>query len=233
MRAASQTIRKHKPWAGLSAILPVMKPATKKDIQVLRKLWHVGMMAFVAALYLFVFPTREFTLGIIVVLGGPVVALDFLRLRWKWLNRRITFLFGPLMRKQELLSVSAMTHFLIALFILVALFPKLVVVLSILCLAFGDPAACIMGIKFGKDLITKKKSLQGSLACFAVCTVLSFIGLTLYGVTADYVLFISVVAGTAATMAELFATKRWDDNFTIPLATASTMYPLLLLFSEF
>lgn len=216
---------------GARDFIPQIGPATKGDIQSLRKFWHIGMMIFMAYLYAFVYPEREKALFLITVIGGPVVFFDILRLKWRPLNRLVMSVFGPLMRKRELGTVSSMTYFIFAFFIVVALFPKPVAILSILCLAFGDAAACIIGLRFGTESVIKGKSLQGSLACFVVCSILIFVGLTLYGVTSNALPYISVAGGLAATFAELFATKKIDDNLTIPLATAMVIYPLLLLFS--
>jgi len=233
MRAGAHTLRKNRPWAGLTSIFPSMRTKTRGDVQILRKLWHVGMMLAIALTYAYLITDRKIALLIIGVLGGGEVILDLLRLRISKLNRFITFLFGPLMRKHELRSMSSMGYFFIALFLVVAIFPKPVAILAILCLGFGDPAACIIGIKFGRDMLMKGKSLQGSIACFAVSSVVVFIILALYGIGYEYLFFISIAGGLAATFGELFASKLLDDNLTVPLATASVVYPLLLLFTDF
>src|SRR3989338_4204696 len=147
MRSEVNTIRKinprvgnphvGKPWAGFQSLFPAIKPhtwGTKKDIQVLRKLWHVIMMGSIALAYATVIPSKEFGLILIAVLGGPLVLLDILRLRWKELNRVAASLFGPFMRKRELGTFSGMGFFIIGLFIVVALFPKPLAILAILCL---------------------------------------------------------------------------------------------------
>lgn len=240
MRSATQTIRKTKTLETdafirsvllrMRDVIPQVGPASKGDIQTLRKLWHVGMMILMAYLYAFVYPERETALLLITLIGGPVVLIDILRLKWRPLNRIVTSLFAPFMRKRELGTVSSMAYFVLAFFLVVALFPKPVAILSILCLALGDAAACIVGLRFGTESVIKGKSIQGSLACFVVCSILIFVVLTLYGVTTDALPYISVAGGLAATFAELFATKKIDDNLTIPLATATVIYPLLLLF---
>jgi len=126
-----------------------------------------------------------------------------------------------------------MGFFIIGLFIVVALFPKPLAILAILCLALGDPAACIVGIKFGKDLLLNgKKSLQGSLACFTVCTILTTVVLHAYQVSSDYLLLISLIGGLTATAAELFTPKKLDDNFAIPVITATVLYPVLSLLTD-
>ena len=233
MRAQVQIVRKLKPWAGLTTFFPTVRPAGRKDIQLLRKLWHMGMMLVVVYLYLYVIPTQKMAITLLLATGGPLILFDYLRLKWKWLNRIAISLCGPFMRKRELLSLNTMTPFIMALFIIVGLFPKPVAVLAIVCLAFGDPAAGIIGIKFGKDKLIKGKSFQGSLACFTVCTILALVVLTAYGITSHYLFFISLIVGITATLGELFSSKRLDDNFLMPVATAAVTYPLLLMLTDF
>ncbi len=229
----SQSVGKIKPWAGLYFHLTLLKPATKKEIQILRKLWHAGMMSLIALLYLYVLPSQKSALIWIAAVGGPMIFLDFLRLEWKKLNRFIAFLGGPFMRKRELSTLTSMTHFIIALFFLVACFPKPVVVLSIFCLALGDPAACIVGIKYGKDLLFKGKTLQGSLACFIVCFLTALFILNHYGVSSHYILIVSMVVSLVATITEVLTSKILDDNLTIPIAIALVVHPLLLITTTF
>lgn len=224
--------RAYHSWNGLRLVLPALEPATKKEIQILRKLWHVGMMSTVTFLYAFIL-SQKTALILIAAVGGPMVLFDFLRLKWKRLNRASVKLWGPLMRKQEFGSLSGMAYFITALFLIVLCFPKPVAILSILCLAIGDPAACIVGIKYGHDILIKGKSLQGAVACFIACSLTNFVILSLYGLSSEYVLFVSVVVGMAATMAEVLSAKTLDDNFIMPITTALTLYPLLKVFSTF
>lgn len=237
MRFQAQTLRegfKNKPWAGLIPLLPFsIKPATKKDIHWMRKFWHIGMMVTVCYLYAKVFPTRQSALLVWLILGGPFLLIDILRTRVRPLNKLIISLFSPLMRKRELCCPSSTTPFLLSSFIVIALFPKPIAIVSLLCLAFGDVAACMIGLRFGKDKIFHNKSLQGSIACFVVCFLVVLTFLIAHQVSSNTVAVIALIGGFAATLGELIAIKPLDDNFTIPVVTASLLYPTLLLLSNF
>lgn len=233
MQPHIEMVRTPRPWTELTTSFPIFQPATKKDIQILRKLWHVGMMVVVVWLYSYVVPSQSLALLLIGTIGGSLVFFDILRLKWKRLNQAAAYVFSPFMRKRELVSITSMSYFLIALFVIVALFPKPIVILSILCLALGDPAACMVGIKFGKDALTKGKTVQGSLACFLVCAFLSFIVLSSYGISSEYLGLICVAVAFSATVTELLTTKLLDDNFTMPIVTAVILYPLLTTFTDF
>ena len=233
----AQTLRegfKNKPWAGLIPLLPFsVKPTTKKDIQWMRKFWHIGMIVVDCYLYAKVWTTKQSALLAWLAIGGPFLLLDILRTKIRPLNVFIISFFSPLMRKRELCSPSSTTPFLLSSFIVIALFPKPIAIVSMLCLAFGDVAACMIGLRFGKDKIFQKKSLQGSIACFVVCFLIMLAFLIAHQVSSNALVVIALVGGLAATLGELIAVKPLDDNFTIPVVTASILYPMLLLLSNF
>ena len=225
---------KNTPWAGLRTLLPFsVKPTTKKDIQWMRKFWHIGMIVVVCYLYAKVWTTKQSALLAWLAIGGPFLLLDILRTKIRPLNVFIISFFSPLMRKRELCSPSSTTPFLLSSFIVIALFPKPIAIVSMLCLAFGDVAACMIGLRFGKDKIFQKKSLQGSIACFVVCFLIMLAFLIAHQVSSNTLVVIALVGALAATLGELIAVKPLDDNFTIPVITASLLYPALLLLSNF
>ncbi|MBI2646319.1 MAG: hypothetical protein HYW85_04720 [Deltaproteobacteria bacterium] len=199
----------------------------------MRKFWHTGMIVVTCYLYAKVFPTRQSALLAWLIIGGPFLLLDLLRIKIRPLNVLIISLFSPLMRKKELFSPSATTPFLLSSFIVIALFPKPIAIVSMLCLAFGDVAACMIGLRFGKDKLFQNKSLQGSIACFVVCFLLTLAFLIAHRISSNNIAVIALVGGLAATLGELIAVKPLDDNFTIPVVTASLLYPVLLLLSNF
>ena len=82
--------------------------------------------------------------------------------------------------------------------------------LGIYALAFGDGAAALAGMMFGRvrPAVLRGKSLEGSLACFAV-VLLAAKSLPLSGACA---------VACAATLAEALPLKDFD-NLAIPLAT--------------
>ncbi|MBI4041402.1 MAG: hypothetical protein HY390_06010, partial [Deltaproteobacteria bacterium] len=142
----------------VAQIRPWIRPATKSDIQILRKCFHIGFIASIALLYEYVFTTPIQAFLILMAIGGSFMILDLSRLWIKPLNRFIITLFSPVMRKRELNTVSATTPFLLALGMLLIVFPKPLVMIAILSLAFGDAMANFIGLKFGKDKIYKNKS---------------------------------------------------------------------------
>src|SRR3989338_257470 len=204
----------------IQTLLASARPTTRSDIHFFRKFWHAGMIFSVACLYEFVFTTKTSALFVLLVFGGGFSFLDIARLWNRPLNKFIISLFAPVMRKRELNTVSATTPFIFATAVVIACFSKPVAILALLCLAFGDVAACMVGLQYGKDLIYKKKSLQGTLACFIVCALLTLGMIHYYDISTPFVALLCFIGGLAPTLAELFATKKLDDNFLIPISTA-------------
>ena len=201
------------------------------ELHLTRKISHVvgiAMIAFLAD----VLPQREglFYLGIAALI---IIPFDILRLKRPDLNHRIITFFKPVIRLDEVHTLSGTSFLIIGVFINVILFPKKIVVLSILLLAFGDPASSIFGILYGKDKIWGRKSLQGSLACFSVCTLVSGIYLLSRNDMVERFVLVSVLCGIVGALSELIQIKKLDDNMTFPVLAGFGLYGLFALFGGF
>ncbi len=111
---------------------------------------------------------RQGALMLIFGIGGPFALLDFLRLRIPKLNTAALKLFGSIMRREELLRITANTWYIFSLAILVLFFPKPIALLSILYLAAGDPIAAVIGTRWGRHPLLAGKSWEGTTANFIV-----------------------------------------------------------------
>ena len=97
-------------------------------------------------------------------------------------------------------------------------FSKPIVVAALLFLILGDPAAALVGRTLGRVYIFGK-TMEGSLACLAVCLVL---GILVQEITQGLT-FKAVLAGAiTATVFELLPIPL-DDNFRIPLSAGFAM----------
>ncbi|KAM9990790.1 hypothetical protein ACTFIY_006813 [Dictyostelium cf. discoideum] len=89
---------------------------------------------------------------------------------------------------------------------------------SMLFLIIGDFTAALVGISYGRTKIGNK-SLEGSIAMFSVCWILSYI--TFFNQNlAEHISFWGAIS---ATLIELFNPSWIDDNLTIPILSAITM----------
>ncbi len=197
-----------------------------------RKFYHAVMGLFCFVLYAFVL-TRTQALWILTLVGVPFIGLDIIRLRNPALKELSLRIFGSVMRDDELKKLSANSFYLIGLTLVTAVFPKPVTLLAVLFLGLGDPIAAIVGTRWGKHKIwtsgvLAKKSLEGALANAVLSVVTTFIFARTYmNLPADKAIWFAVMGGVASTLAEILPLPI-DDNFTIPVVSASLLYFLAL-----
>ncbi len=170
----------------------------------------------------------------LLTIGIVTVAIpDILRLKNPRLNQFILKRFRWILRDSEAQQVSGVTYAILGIFISAALFPKPVVELSLLMLAFGDPAAAIFGVRFGKDKIWGNKSLQGATAAFLVCSVVAYVYLLFNTLMLERALLVGLICGLIGALSEIIPFGKWDDNFSFPILSSTMLYILFLTFGGF
>ena len=90
-----------------------------------------------------------------------LIPFDFIRLKYPKVNEVALVFMGPLMRNSEVNSAAGTTYLLAGVAIIVVFFSKPIVGLSLLFLAFADPLASYIGIRYGKVKSMAGKSVQG------------------------------------------------------------------------
>lgn len=129
---------------------------------------------------------------------------------------------GRIMREKERARLTGTPFFATGCALAVALFAKEVAITAMLHLILGDMVAALIGVSFGGETCVVKlgrggnKSVEGSLAMFAVCTVITA------SIFANVHLceYIAVVSALVATLTELWSEDHLfglNDNITIPL----------------
>lgn len=201
---------------------------TRSDMHYLRKLWHMGA---VFLLFMFYRTLSEdlivYFFGILALVG---LSIDLLRLRSSFLNDLMMFFFKPLMRQSEVRGYAGTTFLLSGVFLIVLFFPKVIVSLVLLYLAFADPIASIVGIKYGKDKIFKHKSIQGFVAAFVVCTLITISYFYVRGILSNRMMLVSLLSGMIGALAELIPISKIDDNLTLPLLSSLGLTILFYFF---
>lgn len=202
---------------------------TRNEIQLFRKLYHMANAAAFAFLYLHVVKSQIIALWFLGIGGGFFIVGDILRLYIQPLNRFLLKIAGPITRREEINTYSSMVSFIVASFLSILVFPHTIASLALLLLAFSDPAASIVGVRFGQEKFSNGKSLQGSLACFVVAFVTILIFISNQHLASTNFISIAFIGALATTFAELSLVKI-DDNFSIPiLGGAATWLALVLL----
>lgn len=200
----------------------------RSEIHWARKLWHMGSVGAMAAFY--AFAPEKLSMLILLVSWGLFVPLDFFRHQNAALNEFLTHAFRPIMRDSERHKLAGTSYLLTGVGIIVMIFPREVVLLTLLFLALADPIASYFGIRFGRDKIIGNKSLQGTLAAFFVCTTLCFVFLYTHSMLLDRLIVVSFLGGLIGALAELIPIGNLDDNLTLPLLSGTFLYLLFSLF---
>ena len=155
-----------------------------------RNAFH-AMNGIVAALMYELVLSREqamWVLGSILAVFGTFEITR--RFSDRWNDFLVDKLFGAISRPSERYRVNSATIYLVALILIVAVFPREAVGAAVLILGLGDPAASIIGKRWGRRKLFRDKSLAGSLG---------FAGVS-FAAVAAYFTLVDAVDGTAATL---------------------------------
>lgn len=198
---------------------------TRKDLQIARRLFHMGNGVAVATLYWLSFSHQQMihALGTIACL---LYVFEQIRIGYPEKAQKFLPMTKFIIRAEEQLKESAMVPYAFAVLLTIITFPKPIALVAIYTLAIADPLSAIIGIKYGNKRIVPHKSLEGS-AAFFVSTFLITLGvLSVYtgGVSFGIFMVTFVVALVSSTF-EMLPLKL-DDNLTIPLFTAFVLWIL-------
>src|SRR5262245_48650760 len=191
--------------------------ATRDDLHLGRRLFHVVNGVSTATAYALLF-THAQVVHIFGTIACIVYVIDRVRIAYpEVVARRAPWVNRVLLRAEEQVRESAMIPYAIAVLLTILSVPKPAALIAIYTLAVADPAAAIVGIRYGRRRIAKNRSLEGSLAFFGATLV---IAATVLGYTADAP--VTAIAGASLTTALTAAVcellpLRIDDNLTIPL----------------
>lgn len=196
----------------------------RSDLHLARKAWHLTMVSAMAASYIYL-PTAvsAWILGVACV---TFVSLDFLRQRYEALNKKLVRLFALFIRDHELHKWAGTSYLLVGVSISMIFFDYGITLLSLLFLAVADPTASYFGIRFGKRKIFGPKSLEGALASFVVCTIITYVFCVKSSIYLDLLLPVSLLAGVAGSASELIPVGKLDDNLTFPVLSSVMIWIL-------
>jgi diacylglycerol kinase (CTP) len=200
----------------------------RSDLHLARKVWH--LTSVFSVFLFFQLASTSVSAFALFILGPIAIALDFLRLRSEKVNDVVVAVLGPIMRNQEVKSLAGTTYLISGVALIFLIFPKPVVALSILFLAFADPIASYVGIRYGRERIVGNKTLQGFLAALLVCFILTLVYIYQPGISMSRAIVVSILGGIIGALAELAPMGKLDDNFTMPVLSACGLYILFQMF---
>lgn len=188
----------------------------RSDLHLARKLWHMstgllGLFCF----YKFKANIDDVATGLL-IFALCAFAFELLRLKNEKVNQLLMIVMKPIMRESERNSVSGLPYYALGVSLSLFFFPEKIAIISILFLIFADPIASFCGILFGRDKILPNKSLQGTIAAFSVCYIITLLcGVLYHGPSFSLVIF-SIFAGVVGCISEM-CSQFIDDNLCIPV----------------
>lgn len=203
----------------------------RTDVHLARKIWHFSGVMLIAGIYSQV--SRTLALQLISFFTFLCIVIDLVRHQWPPANRVMMAIFRPVMREHEKNRIAGISYLLLGSFIIILLFPKSIVLLSLLFLGVADPLASYVGIRYGQDKILGNKSLQGSLAAFFACTFIAAVYYFAQNIMTERLLMVSLLSGLIGAFSELIPIWRLDDNLTFPLVSSSLLWILFFVFGGF
>lgn len=137
------------------------------------------------------------------------------------LKRMLFRVFGPLAHPHEHHRVNSATWYATALLVLALTHSKLLCTVGVAVLGFGDPAAAVLGRRFGRVKLVHGRTLEGTLCFAAAAMAAAFLSLRLgYPYPVGEALLLALSGAVAGALAELFS-LRVDDNLSVPLSAAA------------
>jgi len=135
-----------------------------------------------------------------------LLEIEYIRLEYKLRLPMVV----DILRRKERDNVASNIFFIASTIICFAAFDYPVAILALLLTVFGDLAAALVGIRFGKTRIHRRKTLEGFLAGLTINLLMGFL------LMPDQLIIFLPMAMTAS-LVELW-TGKLDDNLTVPLA---------------
>lgn len=177
-----------------------------------RKAFHAFNAVTIAALLAVLAPSRGVAVAVLGAMVAAAFAADLLRLTTPTANALFFRAFGKLASPREAKGIASSTWYAAGILLVVAFFPRDVAITAVLVLGLCDPAAAVLGRRFGRRPFLGG-TLEGTLAFFAVCALI--VGLR-HGWP------VAIVASAAAALAER---RSWplDDNLTVPVVCAAVI----------
>jgi dolichol kinase len=191
--------------------------ATRRDLQLGRRLFHLVNGSAVATAYAVLF-THEQVVHLFGTLACLVYVADRVRIAYpEVVARRLPWVNRLLVRAEEQVREAAMTPYAIAVLLTILTVPKPAALIAIYTLAIADPLAAVVGIRFGRRPLARNRTLEGSATFFAVTlAVAATVLVQAAAAPALPVAGAAVLIALGAALCELLP-LRIDDNLTIPL----------------
>lgn len=177
----------------------------------LRKLIHLAGSAFPL---LYLFASREIVLSAATIALLITVLVEWGRQQSVPLERLFEWLIGPALREGEERKPTTGTWSMLGILISVLLLAREIAIPAMFYAQLGDPAAEIVGRRWGRHRVSSGKSLEGSVGCFMTCAAVGLVCSRLVPLGPG----VAVLGALVATVVELFPLPLGDNLLMAPLS---------------
>jgi len=162
----------------------------------------------------------------LVIFTAAFILLDYIRLHVGSVKKLFLMLFGQLLRRRELNTLTGGSYLLLASVVAVFLFPdRGVFIAAISYLVIGDTVAALFGLRFGRARLFRK-TVAGTSACLVSCLIVAYIVCKLPNINLPF--YIGVIGALIATIVEALPVEV-NDNVVIPIFAGAVMQIVRLL----
>ncbi len=156
--------------------------------------------------------------------------MELLRRRNPKINARMMALYGRFAHPHEEHRLASSTWYCTSAFLLAMLGSAVAGVAALLILALADPAAALVGRRWGRVRLLNGRSLEGTLTFVGVGFLAATSGVALLFPTVGLagILAMSSAGAAAGGLAELLS-RRIDDNLSIPVCAALAAWGVAVL----
>lgn len=204
----------------------VMRPIRAANLT--RSFFHLASGLSALALLHFV-PGRGWVIAASAAIAVSGWTMEIARRTSPAVNDRLMRLFAPVAHPHERTRINSSTWYVTALLALALLAPLRAAELGVLVLAVADPAAGMIGRRFGRTRLRDDRSLEGSLGFLVTGFLAAAAWLTVvHSAPLGSSALVAAVGAASGALAELFST-RLDDNFTVPVVVTAAAAAAQLL----
>lgn len=210
----------------------------KKEIsyydEVKRKLIHLFSLN-ISLIYIHIDKWTAFWIMLAITI--ITVSLDILSKKVEAVEKFFYKYFGSLLRKHEKkkkkLRLNGASWLVISATLTILIFPKLFACVALSILIVADISSALVGRKFGKTPLFKKKTVEGSTAFFVTSAATVVVYFLVFQLN-NYFLLYGLISAFLTTFAEAISKQiKVDDNFIVPIVFASTMWIVEIILNTY
>ncbi len=196
---------------------------TRRDLHLPRRFFHLFMGLSAGLIYKH-YLTHQQAVHILGMATCLFYIQEQIRLKYPEFKSIFSKINNYLLRAEEQLKESATIPYLMGMLLTILTFPKYMTLVAVFTLAISDPLSAVMGILFGKTKLKEHRSLEGSSSFFVSTFLIHLFVLVDIYPDQTFKLFIVSFLSSAIVTGFDFLELKIDDNFTIPIVTATSLW---------